>query len=100
MHPCLPCASCSYASVVRLTEAMATLNAFLVANYAVTIVFVCVLCLVYAFVYRPMITRLDKEMKLVRSLLLLFPDEVICSVPQLMDLAFESQSSSVKDGSR
>jgi len=43
------------------------------------------LLLAYFAIYRPLIIRLDTEIKNVRSLLLLFPDEVSRGVPAIIE---------------
>lgn len=43
------------------------------------------LLLLYAFFYRPLIMSLDEDIKSVRNLLLLLPDEVARNVPAVLE---------------
>lgn len=71
-------------TAMQYAAALTYLQAFGVqytATVAITIAFLLVLWLV---VYSPQIQRLDKDIKNVRLLLLLFPDEVARSVPAIV----------------
>lgn len=70
---------------IRLAEAIDYLQAFGSLNIVVTIIAIVSLLLFYYITYRPMIRRLDSEIKKVRILLLLFPDEVARNVPAVLN---------------
>lgn len=74
------------ASATRYEEGLSALRAFLAADTAVAVTAVLFLLVVYAGVYRPLIMRLDREIKETRALLLLFPDEVCRAVPAIVAL--------------
>jgi hypothetical protein len=58
--------------------------AFQVSSVAITVLSVVALAAFYAGVYAPLIAWLDADIKGVRLLLLLFPDEVTRSVPAVV----------------
>lgn len=68
----------------RESEAFSTLNGFIAAVVAITVLAVFALSNFYVWVYRLHIQRLDAEIKNVRLLLLLFPDEVAKVVPAFL----------------
>ena len=87
----LPAAARQY-SRIRIAEAQNTLTDFTSLNTVVTVCSVLALVLFYFAVYAPMIRRLDREIKQVRGLLLLFPDAVARAVPAILDHSREMLS--------
>lgn len=89
-------------------EPVTQLRQYNVLNLVVTIVSIGALLAFYAFVYAPLIRLLDKEIKDVRRLLLLFPDEVSRNTAAIINAGREmikdSQSSAggsvISNGSR
>jgi hypothetical protein len=65
-------------------EGYAAINGYIAASAAVTVVSVLGLWGLFFLVYRPVMRRLDREIKDSRALLLLFPDEVSRSVPAVV----------------
>jgi hypothetical protein len=63
-------------SNIIYNSSIGTLNNFNTINLVVTIGSCLALILLYYIIYRPQVKKLDKEIKNVRNLLLLFPDEV------------------------
>lgn len=67
-------------------RAHSTVNTFLQWIVISTVMFVCALLLFFITIYSPMIVSLDADMKRTRSMLLMFPSEVIHSVSAIRDL--------------
>ena len=65
---------------------MATIDSFLSLDILVTTMSIIALVLVYNILYAPFLIRLNKETKAVRSLLLLFPDDLSSNLGSLKDL--------------
>lgn len=63
-------------STILTDEPIAFLDQFNTLNLLVTVVSIVALLGVYFFVYSPLMRRLDRDIKDVRGLLLIFPDEV------------------------
>lgn len=84
-------------SQVRLSEAESLFGTFRTINIAATVCSIIALQIFYSSVYKRMISGLDKEIKNVRMLLLLFPDEVSENVPAIIKAGSEliSDSTSV-----
>lgn len=90
-------------SQIYQDDAMHAMIAFNSLHTLITAVSIVALFFFYWIVYSPMIKRLDREIKHVRMLLLLFPDEVARGVPGIIqagrdllkDSASVSGSSSV-----
>lgn len=74
------------ASAIRLADAHAVFDVFASYDLGLTLSCIAALSLFYSFVYAPLIRRLDKEIKEVRHLLLLFPDEVSRAVPAILEV--------------
>jgi hypothetical protein len=72
------------ASELRSQESLDYLSQFASLNILVTIMSIISLFLFYFIVYAPMISRLDHEIKMVRMLLLLFPDQVARCTPAIV----------------
>jgi len=74
---------------------------FLVANIAITICTIIALQFFFTLLYKRMIQSMDKEIKNVRLLLLLFPDEVSKQVPAIVNVGKELllDTASVSSGS-
>jgi len=85
---------------LRLDMSNTILDNFLVANIIVTISTIVALQIFYTTLYKPMIRTMDKEIKNVRLLLLLFPDEVSKQVPAIIAAGKEilSDTASVASG--
>lgn len=73
----------------RYSECVSYLQAFASDNVVVTVASISALLAAYIIVYRPLISRLDSEIKNVRALLLLFPDEVSRAVPAILSFSRE-----------
>jgi hypothetical protein len=86
---------------IRLDEATRVFDNFQVSNIVITVATILALQLFYGSIYNRMIQNLDKEIKNVRLLLLLFPDEVSKQVPAIVNAGREllSDASSVTSGS-
>jgi PAS domain-containing protein len=72
------------ASSYREKESLGTIAQFISLYIVATILSTAALVGFWLFLYLPMIRRLDKEIKHVRLLLLLFPDEVSRTVPAIV----------------
>lgn len=73
------------ASSIRLGESVSTITTFQSLDVLVTCVSVLILLVYYFVLYQPIIRRLDRDIKNVRMLLLLFPDDVSNVVPAIVD---------------
>ena len=73
------------ASSIRLSEATTTISTFLTADILVTCLSIVTLFIYYFALYKPIIRHLDRDIKNVRLLLLLFPDDVSNVVPAIID---------------
>jgi len=71
-------------SSIRTEEALAGLTSFRALNIIVTVLSVLALIVFWVALYRPLIRRLDQDIKDVRRLLLLLPDEVSRSIPSVV----------------
>jgi hypothetical protein len=69
----------------RVEEDLVYLSQFGQLNLAATLLCIAALGLFYWLGYRPMFTRLDKDIKNTRGLLLLLPEEAARSVPAVMN---------------
>ena len=69
---------------------MTSIASFLSLDILVTTMSIIALVLVYNVLYAPFLTRLNKETKAVRSLLLLFPDDLSSNLGSLKDLLLSS----------
>jgi type II secretory pathway component PulM len=69
---------------VRTAEALDGLTSFRALNIMVTVLSVLALVVFWVALYRPLIRRLDQDIKDVRRLLLLLPDEVTRSIPSVV----------------
>jgi hypothetical protein len=72
------------ASAITLHMTVQALQLFTTINVVVTVASIVALLLFYFFVYLRLIRRLDAEIKNVRHLLLLFPDEISRVVPAIV----------------
>lgn len=86
---------------IRLDLSDSLFDNFIAANIAITILTILALQIIFSVLYKPMIRSMDKEIKNVRLLLLLFPDEVSRQVPAIIAAGKEllSDSASVSSGS-
>jgi len=86
---------------IRIQEASAMFESFQVANIVITVMTIIALQIFYNSLYKRMIANMDKEIKNVRLLLLLFPDEVSKQVPAIINAGKEllSDAASVSSGS-
>ena len=84
---------------IRQEEAISTLTNFTSLNVLVTLAAIAALFAFYAAAYAPMIRRLDREIKQVRGLLLLFPDSVSRAVPAILNHGREMLQSGTSGGS-
>ena len=76
-------------SLMKKTRSIQLLESFLSLYGLLVGVTIAALVIFWFFVYRPMVVRLDKDIKDVRLLLLLFPDEVASSVPAIVSIGKE-----------
>jgi hypothetical protein len=72
-------------SRTRIAEATATLTNFVTLNTIITIAACLALVAFYGLWFAPLVRRLDRDIKGVRSLLLLFPDSVSRAVPAILN---------------
>ena len=87
------------ASSIRLDESTTTITTFLTADILVTCVSIVTLLIYFFALYQPIIRHLDRDIKHVRMLLLLFPDEVSNVVPAIIDtgmVGFSASGAAVK----
>lgn len=95
-------AAASKMNDVRSQAANKLFSDFNVINISVTVASIVALQLFYSLLYNRMVGGLDEEIKNVRMLLLLFPDEVSQQVPAILsagkELLSNSDASSVGSG--
>lgn len=77
-------------------EPIRQLNQYNTLNIVVTVASILALFCFYAFVYAPLVRRLDREIKNLRGLFLIFPDEVSRNTAAIInagrDMLKDSQS--------
>jgi len=72
-----------FADILR-DETDGMLSSFMLADIGVTAASIISLCIFFVGVYSPIIWEMDREIKNVRHLLLLFPDDVTRTTPAIM----------------
>lgn len=70
-------AGVAHAADMIASDTITSMTDFQALNIIVTVISVLALFGFYLLVYTPMVNRLDKDIKNIRLLLLLFPDEVV-----------------------
>jgi PAS domain-containing protein len=86
------------ASSIRKADALDTINNFISLFIIITCFSTAALEVFWIFIYAPMLRRLDKEIKHVRLLMLLFPDEVSRRVPAIIAASRELLKDSASVG--
>lgn len=79
-----------------IADALSIMSSFLSNLLLSTLLCILALALFATFIYMPTISRLDRDIKSVRYLLLLFPDNVSSRVPVILAVAHELSTTGQK----